>query len=157
MGYELRPRLPVYPEYFMDEDAYVAASLKAKVEGLADPEGYVRGGLNVMPGDNTDRSGAANVGELIRFLDPKVAGVLDYALAGGDISPEDALVLFDTVGLEYNAMTMVADELRRRSVGDAVTYVGKPQHQLHQRVHQTLWLLRVQPRLPRGTGLLSAG
>ena len=76
-----------------------------------------------MPGDNTDRSGAANIGELIRFLDPKVSGVLEYALAGGDISPEDALVLFDTVGLEYNAMTMVADELRRRTVGDAVTYV----------------------------------
>ena len=79
------------------------------------------GGLNVMPGDNTDRSNAANVGELMAFLDPKVGGVLDYALAGGDISPEDALVLFDTVGLEYNAMTMVADELRRRAVGDAVT------------------------------------
>ncbi len=76
-----------------------------------------------MPGDNTDRSNAANIGELIRFLDSKVASILEQALAGGDISPEDALVLFDTVGLEYNAMTMVADELRRRTVGDAVTYV----------------------------------
>ena len=50
MGHELRPRLPVYPEYFMDEDAYVAASLKAKVEASADPEGYVRGGTQRYAG-----------------------------------------------------------------------------------------------------------
>jgi len=33
------------------------------------------------------------------------------------------LILFDTTGLEYSAMAMTADELRRRAVGDAVTYV----------------------------------
>ena len=50
MGHELRPRLPIYPEYFMDEDAYVAPSLKARVEKLADPEGYVRGGTQRYAG-----------------------------------------------------------------------------------------------------------
>ena len=76
-----------------------------------------------MPGNSNDRFNAGGVGELIKHLTPEVARVLDQALGGRDISPEDALILFDTTGLEYNAMTMVADELRRRTVGDAVTYV----------------------------------
>ena len=76
-----------------------------------------------MPGNSRDRSNAEDVGELIKFLNPEVGRVLDQALDGRDISPEDALILFDTTGLEYSAMTMVADELRRRTVGDAVTYV----------------------------------
>ena len=76
-----------------------------------------------MPGNSNDRFNAGGVGELIKHLTPEVARVLDQALGGQDISPEDALILFDTTGLEYNAMTMVADELRRRTVGDAVTYV----------------------------------
>ena len=54
---------------------------------------------------------------------PEVARVLNQALEGKDVSAEDALILFDTTGLEYSAMAMTADELRRRAVGDAVTYV----------------------------------
>jgi len=48
---------------------------------------------------------------------------LDRALEGKDISVDEALVLFDTAGLEFSALQMVADELRRRTVGDVVTYV----------------------------------
>jgi FO synthase len=44
-GFELRPRLPVYPEYFLNTDQYLAAPLKAKVLSLADTEGYVKGGI----------------------------------------------------------------------------------------------------------------
>jgi len=76
-----------------------------------------------MPVNSNDLFNAGGVGELIKHLNPDVARVLDQALEGRDISPVDALILFDTTGLEYSAMTMVADELRRRTVGDAVTYV----------------------------------
>ncbi len=44
-GFELRPRLPVYPEYFLTTDQFLAAPLKAKVAALADTEGYVKGGI----------------------------------------------------------------------------------------------------------------
>lgn len=44
-GFELRPRLPVYPEYFLATDRFLAAPLRAKVVALADPEGYVKGGI----------------------------------------------------------------------------------------------------------------
>ena len=44
-GFELRPRLPVYPEYFLGTDRFLSAALKDKVAALADPEGYVKGGI----------------------------------------------------------------------------------------------------------------
>ena len=61
--------------------------------------------------------------QVLRGIKPKVAHVLDAALEGQDISVEDSLVLFDASGLELNALVMTADELRRRRVGDVVTYV----------------------------------
>ena len=60
---------------------------------------------------------------LMAGLQPDVADVLNRALAGADITVDDADLLFDTAGPEFLATTMVADELRRRSVGDLVTYV----------------------------------
>ena len=56
-------------------------------------------------------------------IQPETAAVLDRALSGSDITSEEAVILFETEGREYNAMVMVADELRRRAVGDLVTYV----------------------------------
>ena len=44
-GFDLRPRLPVYPEYFIDTEDYIPKSLKEKVESMTDDEGYVKGGL----------------------------------------------------------------------------------------------------------------
>ena len=76
-----------------------------------------------MPANNEDRPNVADVGALIGLVDPAVGRVLNQALEGKDVSAEEALILFDTTGLEYSAMTMAADELRRRAVGDAVTYV----------------------------------
>ena len=60
---------------------------------------------------------------MLGYLKPPVAKVLDRALEGRDISVEEAILLFETAGMEFNALGMVADELRRRTVGDVVTYV----------------------------------
>ena len=68
-------------------------------------------------------STAHSLEALVALLDPQVARVLEDALAGKDISVADAVTLFDTTGLEFSALGMVADELRRRTVGDLVTYV----------------------------------
>ena len=46
-GYELRPRLPVYPEYFASGSQWpLPAALREKLLNLTDPEGYVRGGIH---------------------------------------------------------------------------------------------------------------
>jgi FO synthase subunit 2 len=60
---------------------------------------------------------------MMKNADPLVAGALDRALSGKDISVDEAIALFDCTGLEMNLLVMVADELRRRTVGDIVTYV----------------------------------
>jgi FO synthase subunit 2 len=66
---------------------------------------------------------AQNLETLISAVKPETAAVLDRALSGEDITSEEAVVLFGTEGQEYTAMVMVADEMRRRTVGDIVTYV----------------------------------
>jgi FO synthase len=50
MGFELRPRLPIYPEYLIGSDGYLPASLRPKVEALADSQGYLRGGIQRYAG-----------------------------------------------------------------------------------------------------------
>ena len=75
-----------------------------------------------MPG-KIDQDTPTNLAALMAGLRPDVADVLNRALAGEDITVDDANLLFATSGPEFTAMTMVADELRRRAVGDLVTYV----------------------------------
>ncbi|MDE2940094.1 MAG: 5-amino-6-(D-ribitylamino)uracil--L-tyrosine 4-hydroxyphenyl transferase CofH [Chloroflexota bacterium] len=71
----------------------------------------------------TDRTQAGSLSALIGQLEPNTAGILDKALAAEDISVEEAVFLFETTGAEFAALGLVADELRRRTVGDLVTYV----------------------------------
>jgi FO synthase subunit 2 len=60
---------------------------------------------------------------VLKNADPVVAGALDRALGGKDVTVDEAMALFDSTGLEMNLLVTVADELRRRTVGDIVTYV----------------------------------
>jgi len=60
---------------------------------------------------------------IIDSVDPIVSGILDRALDKKVLSEEDAIKLFESKGLELNALLLVADELRRQTVGDVVTYV----------------------------------
>lgn len=63
------------------------------------------------------------IDSLLKRTDPVVAAALDRALSGKDISVDEAIALLDSTGLEMNLVMTVADELRRETVGDAVTYV----------------------------------
>ena len=50
-GYELRPRLPVYPEYFAGGSQWpLPAALREKLLNLTDSEGYVKGGIQRYAG-----------------------------------------------------------------------------------------------------------
>ena len=75
-----------------------------------------------MPG-MIDQDTPTTLAALMAGVRPDVADVLNRALAGEDITVAEADLLFATAGAEFTAMTMVADELRRRAVGDLVTYV----------------------------------
>ncbi|MEW6280802.1 MAG: 5-amino-6-(D-ribitylamino)uracil--L-tyrosine 4-hydroxyphenyl transferase CofH [Candidatus Eremiobacterota bacterium] len=56
-------------------------------------------------------------------LRPEVSRALTRALEGRELTPEEALPLATATGDEVPALARVADELRRRQVGDTVTYV----------------------------------
>ena len=65
----------------------------------------------------------SDIAGLLALVEPGVAGVLNLALEGRDISAEEGEILFEANGLEYQALVMTADHLRRRTVGDVATYV----------------------------------
>ncbi|HKU33021.1 MAG TPA: 5-amino-6-(D-ribitylamino)uracil--L-tyrosine 4-hydroxyphenyl transferase CofH [Candidatus Nitrosotalea sp.] len=63
------------------------------------------------------------VDSLLKYADPLIADALDRALSEKEISTAEATRLFSATGLDFHLVAMVADELRRRRVGDIVTYV----------------------------------
>ena len=63
------------------------------------------------------------IDSLLKFADPVIASVLDKALSEKEILPDEALSLFDAKGVDFHLVGMVADILRKRRVGDTVTYV----------------------------------
>ncbi|MBI4308586.1 MAG: 5-amino-6-(D-ribitylamino)uracil--L-tyrosine 4-hydroxyphenyl transferase CofH [Chloroflexi bacterium] len=60
---------------------------------------------------------------LLSSIDSGIAGTLDRALAGGEVTVDEGTRLFAARGLDLMATVLAADELRRRTVGDRVTYV----------------------------------
>ena len=51
-GFRLKPRLPVYPEYFLNTGDYLSERLRNTVLALADDDGYVQGGIQRYVGNN---------------------------------------------------------------------------------------------------------
>ncbi len=60
---------------------------------------------------------------LFRAITPRTARILEKALLGDEVSVEDGEYLFSLQGVELWALVATADELRRRTVGDTITYV----------------------------------
>ena len=46
MGFRLRPRLPIYPEYILEKAHYLTQPLRERIRSLVDNEGYVKGGTD---------------------------------------------------------------------------------------------------------------
>jgi FO synthase subunit 2 len=60
---------------------------------------------------------------LLGRLTPSVAAAIDKALAGRDLTVDEATTLFDCTGADMQALLLAADYLRREQAGDTVTYV----------------------------------
>ena len=63
------------------------------------------------------------IDSLLKIADPVIANILDKAISEKEISAKEALLLFDAKGIDFHLVGMVADVLRKRRVGDTVTYV----------------------------------
>jgi FO synthase subunit 2 len=60
---------------------------------------------------------------MLSSVTPAVARILDVALAGGDIGVDEAETLFDASGADIPVIVAAADHLRKKTVGDVVSYV----------------------------------
>ena len=60
---------------------------------------------------------------LLSTVSSSVGFIMDRALAGDDITVDEATRLFDADGSDLLALTAAADYLRAKTVGDVVTYV----------------------------------
>src|SRR5215475_10297757 len=61
--------------------------------------------------------------DLLPQIDSTVAGLLEKALAGSELSREEGCSLSEVEGPELNALVLTADRIRQQRVGEAITYV----------------------------------
>ncbi|MDK2777511.1 MAG: 5-amino-6-(D-ribitylamino)uracil--L-tyrosine 4-hydroxyphenyl transferase CofH [Pseudomonadota bacterium] len=66
---------------------------------------------------------AARLETLLSQIDPQVRRILKKSLAGSELSQEEAVVLFNTSGVEYNALLQTADRVRQLRCGDTGSFV----------------------------------
>ena len=64
-----------------------------------------------------------NIDSLFRNADPIVSQILNNALSEKEISAKEGLTLYKTKGIDFHLVGLVADELRKRRVGNIVSYV----------------------------------
>jgi FO synthase subunit 2 len=64
-----------------------------------------------------------SIQRIMKDIDPVIASILNAAMDFKNISDKQAVELFDSTGRELNAIVLVSDIVRRRTVGDKVTYV----------------------------------
>ncbi len=64
-----------------------------------------------------------SIDSLLKNADPLIADSLNNALSEKEISIREATYLYDAQGVDFHLVGMVADELRKRRVGDLVTFV----------------------------------
>jgi len=147
-GYELAPRLTIYPEYVREPARWIDPAVQFPVMDRADAEGLGRddpgaiwpekvtaadvvldGAEVVLVGHRSTQwySGANNKPPILIPGATKISGELREIFDGveaGDLPDEQQIVaLFRARGREMNAVAEFADELRKRTVGDTVTWV----------------------------------
>lgn len=64
-----------------------------------------------------------HIAGILDHIDPQIRTILHRALEDEELSWQDGLQLCQTNGVDFHAVCLVADEMRRRQVGEVVTYV----------------------------------
>lgn len=67
--------------------------------------------------------GSAPLERLLGGVHSSMARILERALSGHELTIDEGEALFGATGTAYHALLLAADEVRRRAVGDRVTYV----------------------------------
>ena len=119
-GFELAPRLTIYPDYVCEPVRWLDPRVCFPVMDASDAEGLAR--------DTTWCPGADEHPPMIvpgpAAARGSIEEVLDGVMLGQEVGHDEIVTLFAARGREVNAVAEVADELRRQAVGDAITWVS---------------------------------
>jgi FO synthase len=124
-GHTLAPRLTIYPEYALDPERWVAPEMAFAVLDASDAEGLGRdarwySGADTAPPDVLD---TARWDLSVPGARSALAEVLQGVALGHEVGESEIVTLFSARGPEVRAVAEVADDLRRQTVGDDVTFV----------------------------------
>ncbi len=149
-GFVLAPRLTIYPEFALDPDRWLDDGLRFRVLDRSDAEGLGRDDPGAVFVQRIKPASPEQVDQGVEVLhvgarstawysgasvDPPVlvpgrpraggavAEVLAGVLADQEVGIDEIVTLFGARGPEVAAVAEVADDLRRRVVGDEVTFV----------------------------------
>ena len=120
-GYTLTPRLTVHPRHAADPETWLDPAVRTAVLRLSDavglgrPDSWVAGGELAPPAVQPRHTAATRRGA--------VAEVLEGLMAGQEPTEAALVTLFTARGRDVEAICEAADDLRRRRVGDDVTFV----------------------------------
>jgi FO synthase len=120
-GFELAPRLTIYPEFAQAPERWLDPALRFPTLDLSDAEGLAR-----QPGEVWYSGADAEPPSLVP-APPRAGGRVGEVLAGVLMGQEPGIdelaTLFSARGREVAAVADAADELRRQACGDVVTFV----------------------------------
>jgi len=121
-GFELRERLTVHPAYIRNHERWIDADLSRDVLRLADERSLLarRGGAAIP--DTAASFSATNVTPLVRSTGIRAA--LGRAVKRpAELSDDDYAELLHASGGDLDELCALADDLRRYTVGEVVSYV----------------------------------
>lgn len=121
-GKVLAPRLTVYPEYVTRPDEWLHPDVRAAVLARSDSEGLARD-TEWSPGRDDLRPPVLLPPPVPARAGDAIGEVLEGALTGEELGVDEIVTLLAARGPQVTAIAEVADELRRRTVGDEVTFV----------------------------------
>ena len=147
-GFELAPRLTIYPEFVRQPNTWIDAALRFPVQDRSDADGFGRddpgeiwpekvtaadvvhdGAEVILVGHRSSQwYSGANVAPptlvpSTKKLSPAIAEVLACAESGEELNEQQIVTLFRARGREVSAIAEFADHLRRQTVGEEVTWV----------------------------------
>jgi 7,8-didemethyl-8-hydroxy-5-deazariboflavin synthase CofH subunit/7,8-didemethyl-8-hydroxy-5-deazariboflavin synthase CofG subunit len=149
-GFELAPRLTIYPEFASVPSRWLDKALWFSVFDRSDAESLGRDDPGALfPEKISGTRDVEDGAEVIQVGEPSthwysggtepaidlvpgpthgvhgaVRELLDAVMAGHEVDEDQIVTLFAARGREVAAVAEVADELRRQAVGDAVTWVA---------------------------------
>jgi FO synthase len=124
-GHTLAPRLTVYPAYALDPGRWLDSALRFPVLDASDAEGLARDSSWCSGGEEPPPLllDEGTVGADAGVGGGAVAEVLAGVALGQEVGEAEIVTLFGARGPEVRMVAEVADDLRRRLAGDAVTFV----------------------------------